>query len=292
MSSRRDEIQIMNYCRQLSDFDPKIRRFAMKQLNKFASSISIPFLIKALSDSDTLVKTGAENTLIKIGEEVIPHVVELFKDSNAETRLRALSIYNSINTQKELHCVIPLLFDVDTEVRIHAKKRLMKNLNLEATVKLWETYKTTEAKNIKEEIETILLKNAADISDILLEEIFNDSLPDPIANFAVQLFLKLKPEGDPKFVDMDFLTHRLPYFRIAALLSHKTYKKEKVIDIARALSTDESVIVRKIAVSVIGEFGVEDDIPKLIVLMNDREMKVWHVAKNSINQIKQRLNIK
>ena len=87
------EADALNYSKQLADFDLNVRRFAVRKLLEIKHPVAIPYLIQALIDKDTLVRTNAENALIAIGPIDIGQIVEGTSHEDAEVRLRLLFVY-------------------------------------------------------------------------------------------------------------------------------------------------------------------------------------------------------
>lgn len=275
----------MNYCRQLLDFDRKIRRHAMSNLLKFADPISIPFLIERLGDEDTLVKTGAENTLIKIGEEAVTALFDPFKSDKAETRLRSVFVYNGIGTETGLEKLVDLIYDNDTDVRGLVIKRLERSLNKEASHELWKiARKPDEAEFIRKIVSKLLCKNVTSIESIIMEDIKTEKLDNVSLGIGSQLYLKMQPQGHEYFTK--FVKSEVPDARILALISHNDPKE--ALKVAKIMTEDPENEVRKKAVEVIGIHGTKNEIELLNDLKNTPSLGVWQVSKKAIEAINNR----
>ena len=279
----KEESIAMNFCRQLADFDRNIRRHAMNQLFKIAHPVSIPYLIESLSDEDTLVKTGAENTLIKIGEQSLPRLYDVFEHAKSETRLRAMSVYSNIGMSDNLELVVKLLHDPDISVKNLAIMRLEKNLNENASRALWDLCKNpTSSEFIRETSSTILSKQIVGIGDYLIEDLKSNDLDELATSTASKLFLTLKPEGDPYFHDS--IDSKVADLKVLSLISLGKACLKHAEDLVR----DESDIVRKQAVELIGKYGDKENLDLLFEIMNTPSLGVWKVSKMAIEAIENR----
>ncbi len=257
----------------------------MGNLLKFADPISIPFLIERLGDEDTLVKTGAENTLIKIGEEAVVALFEPFKSDEAETRLRAVFVYNGIETETALEKLVVLLYDKDSDVRGLVIKRLEKSLTKEASHELWKiAKKSDEEEFIREIASKLLCQNVTSIEDIILEDIKSENLDNVSLAIGSQLYLKMQPLGHGYFTK--FIKSKVPDMRILALISHRDSKE--ALKISKIMVKDEESEVRKVAVELIGVHGGKNDLDLLNDLKNTPSLGVWQVSKKAIEAINKR----
>ncbi|MDH5401017.1 MAG: HEAT repeat domain-containing protein [Candidatus Heimdallarchaeota archaeon] len=275
------EKKSLNYCRQLSDFDISVRRFAAKKLVELADPVSITYLIDVLADSDVLVKTNAEDALVAIGEEVVDSLCQAIDNKEAEVRLRAVSVYRRLKTNVKLENFVKLIYDEDKMIRNSIKARLYQTLSAKASSELWSIIKdTSKSKELRDEAFQILEKNIIGIDSELLKDIKDEKLDTNALKIAIKLYLILKPNGNEFFMDKN--NSQISEYRIAYLKSYSAKNSEKSIDIAKIFTDDEDIEVRKSAVEIIGVYGTKDDIEFLQILQNTPNKGVWKIAKNSI----------
>ncbi len=277
--------QAMNYCRQLSDFEASVRRFAVKKLIELKNPLSIPYLVDVLSDDDIFVKTNAEDALFELGNPIIPHLIKKLDNDVAEVRLRALSVYRRLDTSEGLENLIPLLLDPDTDVRNSALGRLQKGLDAKASLKLWEFIKNPSISDeIKEICSDLLNKNIVGISNEIVTDIDSSSIDEGSLKLGCKLFIQLKPDGHKFFLDK--INSDIPEMRIASLISKSNFETINILSLAKEKTNDSDADVRKIAVKLIGENGGEGDLLLLNELLNSPEKGVWKVSKEAIDRIK------
>jgi HEAT repeat protein len=283
-----NDTQTMNYCRQLSDFDPTVRRFAVKKLIELVNPISVPYLITSLNDDDVFVKTNAEDALNKIGEPAIPHLVDALAHEVAEVRLRALSVYRRLETSDLLDYVVPLIQDEDDDVRSLAINRLQMGLSPPASMILWEYIKNLETSDALRELSVSLLeKNVVGIGEDIVSDLRKSELNQFAIKIGCVLLVKLLPGGHQFFLDK--FDSDIAEMRIMALWSILNYNPELILSLAKDATQDPDNDVRKTAVNILGKVGGKDEIQLLFELQNTPGSGVWQVSKQAISEIENRL---
>jgi HEAT repeat protein len=91
----------------LQDEDPSVRQCAALSLSQHPDEHSVVALIQALSDPDSLVGRLAANSLVKIGADAVPALLERMNDGASLARLEAARALALIGDQRS----IPALFN-------------------------------------------------------------------------------------------------------------------------------------------------------------------------------------
>ena len=101
--------------RSLDDSEPYVRQCAVQGLVTQANPDSIPALIEALSDEDSLVTRLAANALIAIGEVSVLPLIEFIKTPDLPARCEAIRALALIADERS----VPTLFDaLDDDSRL------------------------------------------------------------------------------------------------------------------------------------------------------------------------------
>ncbi|MGE5248588.1 MAG: HEAT repeat domain-containing protein [Bacteroidota bacterium] len=74
----------------LKDPAPEVRQAAALGLGASADGRSVPALIEALYDEDSMVGSLASNALVKAGQEAVPALLEVLKSAPQAVRIHAL----------------------------------------------------------------------------------------------------------------------------------------------------------------------------------------------------------
>ena len=93
--------------RSLEDSEPDVRQCAAQGLATQADPNSIPALISALNDEDSLVSRLAANALIRIGEASVLPLIGLIKAPDSPARFEAMRALALIADERS----VPTLFD-------------------------------------------------------------------------------------------------------------------------------------------------------------------------------------
>lgn len=278
------EADALNYSKQLADFDLNVRRFAARKLLELKHSVSIPYLIEALTDNDTLVRTNAENALIAIGPVDIDQIVKATTHEDAEVRLRLLYVYNQYDTVDKLHELILLLSDPDSDVKNLAISIFNKKLSEESSASIWkQVIDINNHQELRDLYSDILFNNIVGIEEIIVDDIANTELDEFAYRTACTLYILINNNGNEFFIDK--LNSRYYEERIAALYSNASLNQSQIIDIARKATEDEDGQVRRIAVELIGEYGDTSQLEFLNQLKNTPSAGVWKVSKEAISKI-------
>jgi len=284
----REEIKVENYCKQLKDFDVGVRRFAIKKLFELNSPISIPHLIDALSDSDILVRTNAENTLIGIGPVNLEQIFEGLLNIDPEVRLRLLNVYKHFKILNGSNNIIPFIEDRDKDVSTIAISIFRNFLDQPTSELIWKLVanksKSIELRGIYYDL---LEKNLIGIEQVLINDLKKEDIDDFAIESACKLYLKLEPTGHSFFVDK--INSGLAEYKIASLISIANHDQNRIISEALRLIDDEDANVRKSAVRMLGLHGNEQHLETLIDLKNTPSKGVWQIAKSAIEEIELRL---
>jgi HEAT repeat protein len=106
----------------LSDADPRVQQAAIKTLKHLAAPASVPALIRRLINDKDPIRTGAMETLERIGPAGIQGLRDGLKDPNVEVRKAVAKMLRHYEEQADF--VIPLLSeaikDADVAVRLTA----------------------------------------------------------------------------------------------------------------------------------------------------------------------------
>ena len=213
------EADALNYSKQLADFDINVRRFAVRKLLEIKHPIAIPYLIEALTDKDTLVRTNAENALIAIGPIEIDQIVKGTQHEDAEVRLRLLFVYKQYDTVDQLDDLIHLLSDPDLDVKNLAISIFNKKLSPKSSELIWkQVIDTNNHKELRDLYSDILFRKIEGIGDILIDDLKNSNLDNYAYKAACSLFILLNNKGNEFFLDK--LDSKYPEERIASLHSN------------------------------------------------------------------------
>ncbi len=281
------EADALNYSKQLADFDLNVRRFAARKLLELKHSVSIPYLIEALTDKDTLVRTNAENALIAIGPIDIDQIVKTTMHDDAEVRLRLLFVYKQYDTVEQLHELIPLISDPDLDVKNLAISIFNKKLSKQSSESIWkQVIDTNNHQELRDLYSDILFNNIIGIEEILLDDLTNTDLDEFAYRTACSLYILMNNDGDQFFLDK--LDSKYYEERIAALYSNASLNQSQIIDITQNATEDSEGQVRRIAVELIGEYGNTDQLDFLNQLKNTPSAGVWKVSKEAISKINEK----
>lgn len=282
------EADALNYSKQLVDFDLNVRRFAVRKLLELKHPVSLPYLIQALTDTDTLVRTNAENTLIAIGPVDIDKIIKGTSHDDAEVRLRLLFVYKQYNTINKLEGLIHLLSDPDLDVKNLAISIFNKKLSKISSDLIWkQVIDTSNHMELRDLYRDILVKRIIGIEDILINDLKNANLDDFAYKTACALYVLLNDKGNEFFLDK--LDSKYYEERIVSLHSNGSLNQSQIIKIAKNATEDSESEVRKIAVQLIGEYGNADDLDFLNQLKNTPSAGVWKIGKEAILKIQEKL---
>ncbi len=114
----------------LNDSAPEVRQCAALGLGTKADESAVQSLVKALSDSDSMVGNLAMNALVKIGKASVPSLIECVKDKPQSARILALRALAEIRD----HRAIPVMMQVleeDSVLLAHWAKAGLERLGLD-----------------------------------------------------------------------------------------------------------------------------------------------------------------
>ncbi len=92
--------------RSLNDPAPEVREAAALALSSHPEEKSVPALIHALSDSDSMVGTLAANALVLIGSVAVPSLLERYENSPLNARIHILHALAEIRDHRAIQLMM------------------------------------------------------------------------------------------------------------------------------------------------------------------------------------------
>jgi HEAT repeat protein len=113
----------------LQDPAPEVRQCAALGLCSHPSDESIPSLIVALADADTMVSNLATNALVAIGAEAVPFLLESLKTSPQAARINAMRALADIRDYRAVQAMMSAL-EEDSMLMQHWAEEGLERLGL------------------------------------------------------------------------------------------------------------------------------------------------------------------
>ncbi len=113
----------------LNDAASEVREAAALALSSHPDEKSIPFLILALSDGDSMVGTLAANALVLIGKAAVPFLITAYENTSLSARVHILHALAEIRDHRAIQLMMKAL-DSDSAVLNYWAKEGLERLGL------------------------------------------------------------------------------------------------------------------------------------------------------------------
>ncbi len=319
-----------NKIAKLQSPDPKTRRAvaeALGRIKRDKNEVVAP-LISVLSDQDDDVYQSAFHSLVKIGEEAVLPIIEVFQSQNPVTRYRAIEFFSYVRDIRAIEPLINLLNrDEETNVRVAAAGILgvlAGNTQVEALINALKdrdkyvrynaaiSLGNLHAEQAVQPLIEVLKDEEAEVRGHAAHALgscgYSDEIVEPLLpllkdeNEMVRLWTAyaLHYHGDSRAVDplIDTLQDESPRVRKTVAEALGTFMDIEGIDKAIKplvkILQDEVSDVRYAAAEALGRIGTEEVLADLEWLSsNDRQEtsdneKVSEAASQAIQNIEQR----
>ncbi len=113
----------------LNDPSSEVREAAALALSAHPEEISVPSLIRALSDSDSMVGTLAANALVSIGNAAVPSLITAYENTSLNARVHILHALAELRDHRAIQLMMKAM-DSDSAVLNYWAKEGIERLGL------------------------------------------------------------------------------------------------------------------------------------------------------------------
>ncbi|MCL4530907.1 MAG: HEAT repeat domain-containing protein [Chloroflexi bacterium] len=113
----------------LNDPSPEVREAAALALSSYPNEESAPALIRALSDSDSMVGTLAANALVLIGNAAVPSLLDAYESAPLNARIHILRALAEIRDHRAIRLLMKAM-DSDSAMLNYWAKEGIERLGL------------------------------------------------------------------------------------------------------------------------------------------------------------------